>query len=68
MTEEEFDQKTLEEADNYPVDKKPYDANEGPNSNTFVDDVVESAGGTIPDIPGATQQNHGEKNKEEEDE
>jgi RHS repeat-associated protein len=68
MTEEEFDQKTLEEADNYPVDKKPYDANEGPNSNTFVDDVVEGAGGTMPDIPGATQQNYGEKKKDEKDE
>lgn len=64
LTEEEFDQQTLVEADRYPVDETQYDANEGPNSNTYVDDVVEKAGGVMPDIPGATQQNYGEEKKD----
>ena len=67
MTEEEYDAKVLDAADNYPVKDRPYDAIPGPNSNTYVDDVIESTGGVIPDIPSATSQNWEEpKEKEEE--
>ena len=58
MTEEEFDQAVLDMADTYPVDDRPYDSTGGYNSNTFVDDVIEAAGGMIPDVEGATQQNY----------
>jgi hypothetical protein len=60
MTEEEFDKKVIENADNYPKDNRPYNATRGPNSNTYVDDVIEKSGGKIPDIKNATQQNWGE--------
>jgi RHS repeat-associated protein len=60
MTEEEFDNLVLENANNYPVEERPYNAARGPNSNTYVDDVIEKSGGKIPDIKGATQQNWGE--------
>jgi len=58
MTEEEFDQAVLDMADNYPVEDRPYDSTGGPNSNTFVDDVIEGAGGKMPDVENATQQNY----------
>jgi hypothetical protein len=32
----------------------------GPNSNTFVDNVIEGAGANIPNIKGAVGQNYGE--------
>jgi hypothetical protein len=60
MTEEEFDNKVLETADSYPVDGRQYNAIDGPNSNTYVDDVIEGSGGKMPDVPHATQQNWGE--------
>jgi hypothetical protein len=54
MTEEQFDNKVLESADSYPVDSRPYNALDVPNSNTYVDDVIESSGGKVPDVPHAT--------------
>jgi RHS repeat-associated protein len=60
MSEEEFDQKVIENADNYPINNRPYNATRGPNSNTYVDDVIEKSGGIMPDIKNATQQNWGE--------
>jgi len=60
MTEEEFDNRVLENARSYPVNERPYNATRGPNSNTYVDDVIEKSGGKIPDIKKATQQNWGE--------
>ncbi|MDR1106217.1 MAG: RHS repeat-associated core domain-containing protein [Treponema sp.] len=60
MTQEEFDNIVLENAWNYPAHDRPYNATRGPNSNTYVDDVIESSGGKMPDIPNATQQNWGE--------
>lgn len=62
------DQQVLTEADNYPVEDRPYDSGQGPNSNTYVDDVIESASGVMPDVEHATQQNWGEGKKKEEDE
>ena len=60
MSEEDFDNLVLNKASTYPFKKRPYDADAGPNSNTYVDDVIESAGGVMPDIPHATAQNWGE--------
>lgn len=37
-----------------------YNALFGPNSNTFIDDIIEETGKTLPDIPNAPQQNWGE--------
>jgi len=65
MAEEEFDQAVLDVADSYPVGDRPYDSKGGYNSNTFVDDVIEGAGGVMPDVEGATQQNHGEHDEME---
>jgi hypothetical protein len=45
MTEEQFDNKVLETADSYPVDSRLYNALDGPNSNTYGDDVIEIAEG-----------------------
>ena len=67
MSEEEFDKAVLDAADNYPVDERTYNV-KGPNSNTFVDDVIEGAGGVIPDIEDATAQNHGEEKDKEDEE
>ncbi len=61
MTEKEYDQSVLDASDNYPELDDAYNAFQGPNSNTAVDDIIESTGGIIPDISGARQQNHGEK-------
>lgn len=61
ITEVEFDQMVLKAADNYPINDRIYDANQGPNCNTYVDDVVESTGAIMPDIKGAWKQNWGEK-------
>jgi RHS repeat-associated protein len=65
MTEEEFDDLVLDEADNYPTDKVDHNLF-GPNSNTFVDDVIENAGGTLPDLD-ASGQNHGEEKDKKDD-
>jgi RHS repeat-associated protein len=61
LTQEAFDQSVLAAAGNYPVADRPYNATRGPNSNTYVDDVIESTGAVMPDIKNATQQNWGEK-------
>jgi hypothetical protein len=61
ISQENFDRAVLKAAENYPVNQKPYNATKGPNSNTYVDDVIESTGAKIPDIKGATQQNWGER-------
>ncbi len=59
MTQEQFDDRVMESGDNYNLPDE-YDAKFGPNSNTAADDIVENAGGTVPDIPGAYNQNYGE--------
>jgi uncharacterized protein RhaS with RHS repeats len=61
ISQENFDQAVLKAAENYPVNERPYNATRGPNSNTYVDDVIESTGAKMPDINGATQQNWGEQ-------
>ncbi|CAD7837744.1 hypothetical protein S1OALGB6SA_838 [Olavius algarvensis spirochete endosymbiont] len=55
MTEEEFDQTVPGVADSYPVGDIPCDSKRGYNSNTFADDVIEGAGGVMPDADGVTQ-------------
>jgi hypothetical protein len=61
MSQENFDQIVLKAAENYPVNERPYNTTRGFNSNTYVDDVIESTGARMPDIKGATQQNWGEQ-------
>jgi hypothetical protein len=61
MSQEDFDQAVLKAAENYPVNERSYNATRGPNSNTYVDDVIESTGAKMPDIKGAIQQNWGEQ-------
>lgn len=51
----------LEAFDDYERVDDMSHALDGPNSNTAVDDVIESTGGSIPTIEGATQQNWGEQ-------
>ncbi|VDB00840.1 hypothetical protein S1OALGB6SA_1930 [Olavius algarvensis spirochete endosymbiont] len=67
MPEYALDSAVLESADSYPVDENPYHATRGPNSNTFVDDVIEGVGGVMPDVDKATQQNWGETSIQEND-
>ena len=63
VSEEAFDTRVLMLFDLYLlITDRDYNALKGPNSNTAADDVIEGAGGTIPDSPGATQQNWGEQN------
>jgi RHS repeat-associated protein len=59
MSEEQFDQMVLDAAESLDLIQYKYDVT-GPNSNTMVDNVIESTGATMPDIPGATGQNFGE--------
>jgi hypothetical protein len=60
MSVAEYDARVLQTADSYPAMLRPYDAVDGPNSNTFVDDTIEMSGGVMPDIPNATGKNYGE--------
>lgn len=60
MTEDKFDQLMLDAAENHDLGQYDYNV-QGPNSNTVVDNVVESTGAEMPDVSGATAQNHGEE-------
>ena len=59
MGQSDFDDAVQDSGDNY-NSGEPYDSTFGPNSNTATDNIIEGAGGTMPDIPGAIQQNYGE--------
>lgn len=63
MSEEEYDKVVLDAADKYPVEDRPYDADDGPNSNTYVDDVIESTGVKLPQFNNATQQKWSDEQK-----
>ncbi len=65
MSEAEYDYMVLKAADDYNVKNRPYDADEGPNSNTYVDDVIESTGVELPQFEGATQQKWEDEKKNE---
>lgn len=63
MSEAEYDEAFLNAADNYDLENRPYDANEGPNSNTYVNDVIESTGVQLPQFNQATQQKWSDNKK-----
>ena len=67
LTEQEFDQRVIQEAErfdpNLPENRYPMFGgalNGKPNSNTFVDNVIENSGGKIKDFKDAVNQNSGE--------
>ena len=68
MSEAEYDNTVLNAADSYPVEERPYDADDGPNSNTFVNDVIEGGGVELPQFDEATQQKWSDEQKKKEDE
>ena len=68
MSEAEYDEAVLNAADNYPVEERPYDADDGPNSNTFVNDVIEGTGVKLPQFNNATQQKWSDEQKKKEEE
>ncbi len=59
MNQQDFDNAVMQAGTNY-NSGEPYRPFLGPNSNTAADNIVEQAGGTMPDILGAIQQNYGE--------
>ena len=65
MTQSEFDDLVKENGENYPDEETPYNGWDGPNSNTYVDDVIEDSNSTISDILGAQAQNSGESDETE---
>lgn len=50
MTSQQFDDAVTQSGDNYSQD--PYWGAPGPNSNTAADNIIEGAGGVVPDVPG----------------
>jgi uncharacterized protein RhaS with RHS repeats len=68
MSEAEYDDAVLKAADSYDVEGRPYDADDGPNSNTYVNDVIESTGVTLPQFDKATQQKWSDEQKKKEEE
>lgn len=63
MSEAEYDEAVLKAADSYDVKARPYDADDGPNSNTYVNDVIESTGVKLPQFDKATQQKWSDEQK-----
>lgn len=59
MTQSGWDQSVTNAGNNY-NSGEPYNSKTGPNSNTSADNIIENAGGTAPNVPGAWQQNYGE--------
>ena len=59
MTSEEFDARVIEQGDAYDSDEE-YSAWFGPNSNTAADNIIEGAGGTVPDVEDVWHQNYDE--------
>ncbi len=68
MSEAEYDNAVLKSADSYDVQARPYDADDGPNSNTYVNDVIESTGVKLPQFDKATQQKWSDERKKKEEE
>ena len=62
MTESEYDQHVLQTVNKMSDNKVDYGVF-GPNSNTMVDNAIETTGAKMPDIKGAKGQNYGEKPK-----
>ena len=67
MTEQEFDQRVIQEAERFdptlPENRYPILGgvlNGRPNSNTFIDNIIENSGGKIKDFDKAVNQNSGE--------
>ena len=58
-TQDAFDESVTEAGDNFNLGED-YDGKWGPNSNTATDNIIENAGGVMPDIDGAWQQDYGE--------
>ncbi|MBU1306642.1 MAG: hypothetical protein KKF33_14125 [Alphaproteobacteria bacterium] len=59
-TQSDFDKAVTGSGNNY--SQGPYRIPPtGNNSNTAADNIIENAGGTAPNIPGAWGQNHGDK-------
>ncbi len=58
QTSKQFDARVRSVGDNYSQGK--YRPIAGPNSNTSADNIIEFAGGTVPDVRGAQAQNFGE--------
>jgi uncharacterized protein RhaS with RHS repeats len=55
-SEKDYDDAVLKAADKYDVAARPYDADDGPNSNTYVNDVIEGTGVKLPPFDSATAQ------------
>ena len=55
MTVSQFDDAVTKAGNSY-NSGKPYDPIWGPNSNTATNSIIQNAGGTMPDVPGAIQQ------------
>ena len=66
-TEAEYDDAVLKAADSYDVAGRPYDA-DGPNSNTYVNDVIESTGVKLPQFDKATAQKWSKEQRKKEEE
>ena len=61
VSQSEFDQAVMASGNSFSFgENEKYDAKSGPNSNTATDNIIEGAGGVMPNIPGAWQQNYGE--------
>jgi hypothetical protein len=60
LTQQEFDLAVRDAAGTYPFEDRPYEGWSGPNSNTYIDDIIEASGSRLPDIVGAQAQNWGE--------
>ncbi len=59
LTQDQFDAMVESMGKNY--EQAPYsNARGGPNSNTAAENIIEQAGGIVPDVPGAWGQNYGE--------
>lgn len=59
IPQNEFDKNVRDSGNNFT--QGPYEPISGPNSNTAADNIIEKAGGIVPNIPGAVAQNHGEE-------
>jgi hypothetical protein len=57
MTTPQFDAAVIQAGDSY-NSGRDYDAKSGPNSNSAANTIIQNAGGTLPDVPGAWQQHY----------
>jgi len=65
VSSDEFDQIVLDATENHRLGNYDYNVINGPNSNTVVDNVIESTGAKMPDIPDAQAQNYGVEEDED---